>query len=135
MEPYGLRMKIGSVRPHFIPAETANDRLRSNVQALLDWRKMNQSDLASMVGRSQPWLSKRLTGTTPFQIEDLDLLAHAFGLSPQELLCEGHGELNRRTGDERRSGTERRHTRTPAHDAADHSAWATDPKRPKRESL
>lgn len=105
-------MKFGSVRPPFTPlVDAANDRLRRNVQALMDWRRMTQADLAGKMGRSQPWLSKRMTGYTPFQIEDLDALTNVFGLSPQELFCEGHGELDRRTGSERRSGTDRRHTR------------------------
>lgn len=92
--------------------QTANDRLRENVRALMDWRRMTQADLAEKLQRSQPWLSKRLTGTTPFQIEDLDALADVFGLSPQELFCQGHGELDRRTpGSDRRSGVDRRRAR------------------------
>lgn len=102
-------MTLGSNQP----PETANDRLRRNVKALMDWRRMTQAQLAERLGQSQPWLSKRLTGTTPFQIEDLDLLANAFSLSPQDLFCEGHGEFERRTGEERRSGTDRRTRRDP----------------------
>lgn len=93
------------------PFLTANARIIATVKALMEWRKMTQAELAEQLNRTQPWLSKRLTGTTPFQIEDLDLLGAFFGLSPAELLQDGHGNLDRRTGDERRSGTDRRRAR------------------------
>jgi transcriptional regulator with XRE-family HTH domain len=83
----------------------------ATIKALMEWRRMTQAELAEQLNRSQPWVSKRLTGTTPFQIEDLDLFADAFGLSPAELLQEGHGKLDRRAGGDRRSGADRRHAR------------------------
>jgi len=87
---------------------TANDQIRANVRELMDLRRWTQADLAERLGRSQPWLSKRLTGTTPFQIEDLDTFSAAFGLKPAELLCMGFGKWDRRQTPERRAGDERR---------------------------
>jgi transcriptional regulator with XRE-family HTH domain len=87
---------------------TANDWLRVNVQELMKVRRWTQAQLADRLGVSQPWLSKRLTGTTPFQIEDLDSISALFGLTPQELLCAGYGKWDRRSGRERRSGFDRR---------------------------
>ena len=114
MLPNKLRMKLGSSEP---PPLTANERIIQTVKSLMDWRRMTQADLAALLDRSQPWLSKRLTGTTPFQIEDLDALGGVFGLSPAELLQAGHGNLDRRTGDDRRSGADRRHARPLPHTA------------------
>jgi transcriptional regulator with XRE-family HTH domain len=86
---------------------TANEWARANVREAMDLRKWSQAELANRLDRSQPWLSKRLTGTTEFQIGDLDALATVFGLSPSELLQPGFGKWDRRKG-ERRSGTDRR---------------------------
>lgn len=78
---------------------SVNDQLRENVRVLMDARRLTQAQLAERLGQSQPWLSKRLTGTTPFHIEDLDALAHVFALSPAELLQPGYGKWDRRTHD------------------------------------
>lgn len=86
----------------------ANERVRVNIECLMEMHRLTQAELAERIGKSQPWLSKRMTGTTPFQIEDLDSLSYAFGLSPAQLLQEGYGKLDRRVCAERRSGMERR---------------------------
>jgi transcriptional regulator with XRE-family HTH domain len=86
----------------------ANRQVRANVEALMEAYRWTQAELAERLGESQPWLSKRLTGKTPFQIEDLDALGAVFGLSPAQLLQPGHGKLDRRTGGQRRVGVERR---------------------------
>ena len=75
--PTGLRMTFGTT------PQTANEWLRANVQELMDLRRWNQSELAARLHVSQPWLSKRLRGRTPFHMRDLDAIAHVFGLSPQ----------------------------------------------------
>lgn len=90
---------------------TANDQIRQNLRELMDWRQMTQADLAEALGVSQPWVSKRLSGITPFQIEDLDAIGKVFGLTPAELLQPGYGQWDRRLGSERRSGAERRRSK------------------------
>jgi transcriptional regulator with XRE-family HTH domain len=92
----------------------AEHRLRTNVLELMEFRRMTQAELAELLGKSQPWLSKRLSGKpwseggSRFQIEDLDALANVFGLSPAQLLEPGHGKWDRRSGRDRRSGFDRR---------------------------
>lgn len=93
---------------HDSPTLDANDQVRVNVECLMEMRDWTQVELADRLQRSQPWLSKRLTGATPFQIEDLDLFADVFGLSPAQLLQSGYGKLDRRSGHDRRCGAERR---------------------------
>lgn len=90
------------------PPTTANEWVRANVRELMDFRRITQAELADMIGQSQPWLSKRLTGVTEFQMGDLDLIANAFGLSPAQLLCAGTGQWERRSGQDRRNGSDRR---------------------------
>jgi transcriptional regulator with XRE-family HTH domain len=93
-------------------AESAEERLRLNLVELMEFRRMKQSELAERLGRSQSWVSKRLAGKdgggNRFQMSDLDALATIFGLSPWELLQPAYGKWDRRSGDERRSGHERR---------------------------
>lgn len=91
--------------------ETTNERIQRNIRELMRWRRMTQADLADALGESQPWLSKRLTGTTPFQLCDVDAIAAVFELSPAELLREGYGKWDRRAGGDRRTGLERRQGR------------------------
>lgn len=86
----------------------ANERLCANLRELMTLHNLNQSELAERIQKSQPWLSKRLTGETRFQVEDLDALGHVFGLSPAQLLEAGYGNLDRRSGEDRRHGVERR---------------------------
>jgi transcriptional regulator with XRE-family HTH domain len=90
---------------------TANALLQVNVKELMRWRKLTQAELSAKLGVSQPWLSKRLTGVTPFQIEDVDSIANAFGLTASQLLCAGQGQWDRRRGDDRRRGEDRRRER------------------------
>jgi transcriptional regulator with XRE-family HTH domain len=98
-----FRLGIANERPM-----TANEQLQINVKELMVWRKLTQAQLSDKLGVSQPWLSKRLTGVTPFQIEDVDAIADAFGLSPAQLLCAGQGQWDRRRGSDRRRGEDRR---------------------------
>lgn len=90
-----------------VPSE---EIVRRNVLELMRWRRMNQVTLAERLGKSQPWLSRRLSTTdksTRFQFGDLDAIADVFGVSPAQLMCAGIGEWERRKG-ERRSGEDRR---------------------------
>jgi transcriptional regulator with XRE-family HTH domain len=90
-------------------AASANDQVRLSVEALMELHRMTQVELAEQLGQSQPWLSKRLTGVTPFHLCDLDAIAGVFGLSPAQLLQSGHGHLDRRrAAQQRRSGLDRR---------------------------
>jgi transcriptional regulator with XRE-family HTH domain len=92
-----------------LPAE---EQLRRNVVELMRLYGWTQAELAAKLGQSQPWLSRRLSESdstgTRFQLSDLDLLSHVFALSPQELLRPGYGKWDRRSGNERRGGFDRR---------------------------
>ncbi len=107
----------GVLRPE--AGETAPELLRRNVQALLDWRRWNQAQLADRIGRSQPWVSKRLNGKTRVSLEDLELIAGAFMLPAHALLHSGgFGQFERRSGRDRRTLDRRRHTRMDEDDPA-----------------
>lgn len=112
------------------PTLGAEEQLRQNVLELMAFRRMKQGVLAAKLGRSQSWLSKRLSGKgsgkgSRFQLTDLDVLATVFGVSPSELLEPKWGKWDRRSGHERRSGLDRRRKlRGPSHEgeASDHES-------------
>lgn len=72
--------------------------LRQNIKDLMEWRRWNQADLCKKIGRSQPWLSKRIAYKSKFTVEDVEMLAQAFMLEPCDLLRPGHGKRDRRIG-------------------------------------
>ena len=98
----------GRLGPRETTAGAANDHVRVNVECLMELHHLTQAELAEKMRKSQPWLSKRLTGVTPFHLEDLDLVGEVFGLSPAQLLQSGYGQLDRRHSQDRRSGVDRR---------------------------
>lgn len=93
---------------------TAEAQLRLNIIELMDFRRMKQAHLADRLGKSQSWVSKRLSGKawtaggSRFQFEDLDALARVFDLPPDALLRPGFGKWDRRRGGDRRMGSDRR---------------------------
>lgn len=50
----------------------------SNVRALFARRNVSAARVAQSVGWSQPYMSRRMSGRTPFDVNDLDTLAAAF---------------------------------------------------------
>lgn len=89
-------------------SDGAEAQLRQNITELMEWRHMNQADLAAKLDRTQPWVSKRMSGKTKFTVPDLDALCVVFLLEPHQLLRPGHGKWERRKHRDRRSGHERR---------------------------
>ncbi len=49
-------------------------------------RRATQADLAEALGKSQPYVSRRLSGEVPFDIDDLYRLADYFGVEVTDLL-------------------------------------------------
>lgn len=89
------------IRPSLeLPAE-AVEQLRINIRELMAWRKLTQGDLAALLDKDQPWLSRRMSGKTQFLVEDLDRFAAVFRLTPHELLRPGFGKWERRRGERR----------------------------------
>lgn len=51
-------------------------------------RNVTQMDLAEVLGVAQPAVSRRLHARTPFDANEIGLLADYFGVNPAELLGE-----------------------------------------------
>jgi transcriptional regulator with XRE-family HTH domain len=72
---------------------------------------MSQTALAKALGMSQAAMSDRLTGKTPFTLDELQALADTFGVDPADLLA---GPSPRRVGvnsHERSRRAQARHAR------------------------
>ena len=88
--------------------ESADDIAKRNIQSLRTWRHWTQADLAERIGKTQPWLSKRLTGRVPLNLRDLDLIASAFLVSAASLIePRAPDQWERRSGVDRRRGLPR----------------------------
>ena len=65
---------------------TTAQRVAATVRAEMARRKITQTAAASGLGMSQAALSRRLTGVTPFDVEELSALADLLGVSTAMLV-------------------------------------------------
>lgn len=65
---------------------TTRDIVASNVRAEAARMGYNQVRLGQLLGISQPSINKRWTGKRPWQLEELDSLASALGISVIDLV-------------------------------------------------
>jgi transcriptional regulator with XRE-family HTH domain len=64
-----------------LPAtETPSEAVARRLKASLEERGLNASQLAKLLGVRQQWLSRRLTGSVEFTIQELDDISRALGL-------------------------------------------------------
>src|SRR5437870_2179038 len=99
-------INASSIDGSVLPFTTLETQLRLKVLKLMKMWSLNQAQLAAKLGKDQPWLSRRLSEKghkTRFQLGDIDALCAVFRLSPSELLRQGYGQWDRRSGHERRS--------------------------------
>lgn len=86
--------------------DSLRDRVAAEARA---WRArlgMSQTALAKAMGMSQAAMSDRLTGKTPFTLDELQALADTFGVDPADLLVRPAGRPARspHTSSDRRPG-------------------------------
>ena len=66
-------------------SNTPGVQVGANVRAEMARRGITQTQLAEQIGRSQPQLSKRLTGASPFDINELTAVADALSVPIEKL--------------------------------------------------
>lgn len=91
---------------------TASERLVARVRRCMDDRRMSQTKLATLMGKTQSWLSRRLTGDQSFRMKDLDRLATILEVTIPELFFDEYGQWDRRSKTDRRKGERRQSQRT-----------------------
>lgn len=68
-----------------------SDIVAEEIRVEMARQRLNQSDLAAMLGESQPWVSRRLGGRTPMTVDDLERFAQVLRTTADELLTGGGG--------------------------------------------
>jgi transcriptional regulator with XRE-family HTH domain len=91
---------------------TASERLVARVRRCMDDRRMSQTGLAALMGKTQSWLSRRLSGNQSFRMKDLDRLATIFEVTVPELFFDDYGQWDRRSKSDRRKGERRKSQHT-----------------------
>jgi len=59
--------------------------------------KLSGVALAAIIGKSQPYISRRLSGVLAFDVDDLEVISLILGVSPSELLSEAVRRLDAQT--------------------------------------
>ena len=72
--------------------QTPTAQAGANIRAEMARRGISQVALAAKIKRPQPWLSKRLRGVIPLNINELLLIAAALDV-PLDALLDGVAEL------------------------------------------
>lgn len=67
--------------------QTSQSAAAKGIRLHLAARNKRQAWLAEQLGVSPFWLSRRLSGTTTFDVEDLDRIAAVFGTTIEGLLA------------------------------------------------
>lgn len=62
------------------PAGRLSDRVVEAVRVEMARRRVTQTKLADLTGLTQAYISRRMTGETPFDVDDLDKVAVALGV-------------------------------------------------------
>lgn len=65
--------------------ETTVGYVAGEIRAHAARKGFSGRQLAFQLGKSQPWMSRRLTGEVPFDVEELDAVAAILGVAPRDL--------------------------------------------------
>lgn len=75
------------------PRLPLKDRVAGEIRAYMARRNISQSKLAPILGWSQQYLSRRLTGAVPFDVSDLDQLARVFEVPVEHFFREANRNI------------------------------------------
>lgn len=67
-------------------AAPMRERIAEEIRALLARKRVSASKLARLMGVTQPYISRRLTGETALDVDDLDRIARALEVTVVDLL-------------------------------------------------
>lgn len=72
--------------PPDLSAKTFTQVVAMEIRVAMTRADVRQSELARRIGKTEQWLSVRLRGRQPIDLNDLALIAGALGVSPLDLL-------------------------------------------------
>jgi transcriptional regulator with XRE-family HTH domain len=67
-------------------ATSLRERIAEEIRVLLARRRISASELARQIGATQPYISRRLTGETAFDVDDLEKIAACLDVEVADLL-------------------------------------------------
>lgn len=65
----------------------ADQLVAGEIRAELARQRRSQAELATQLGVSRPWLSRRLSGETPLSVGDIANIADALGVALSDLMA------------------------------------------------
>lgn len=71
---------------------TIGNSISSEILALMGRHRTSQTDLAAALGWTQPYLSRRINGHTPWSIDDLEAIAQHFDRSLATIIADAAGD-------------------------------------------
>lgn len=69
-----------------VKTRSLRDQVAEEIRVTLARRRLSATELARRMGVSQSYLARRMTGAQPFDLDDLDRIADALGVSVRQLL-------------------------------------------------
>lgn len=72
--------------------ETTVGYVAGEIRAHAARKGLSGRQMAFQLGKSQPWMSRRLTGEIPFDVEELDAVAAILDVAPRELFPGNEGD-------------------------------------------
>lgn len=71
-----------------MPHTPTSERIASNVRAEMARRRITQTEIAKKAGIPQSGLSRRLVGSTPFTVNEIERIAEVLDIQVNELIGE-----------------------------------------------
>ncbi|GAA4681171.1 helix-turn-helix domain-containing protein [Phytohabitans rumicis] len=71
-----------------VPTGRLRERAAEEIRVILARRRMSAAELARKTGIRQQNLSRRMTGETAFDLDDLEVIANALGIKVADLIRE-----------------------------------------------
>lgn len=76
------------------PTQTRlTDAVAEEVRVLLARKRLRQSQFAALLGTSEVWVSRRLSGKTEISLDDLQLIARALEVKASQLIPNGSSAI------------------------------------------
>lgn len=67
--------------------QTLNERVAAEVRAELGRQQLSANALAHRLGWTQPYMQRRISGTTPLDLNDLEVIARELGVAVIDLIA------------------------------------------------
>lgn len=71
---------------------TTREEIAANVRAAMAYRRVEQAEIAGVIGKSTASVSERVTGKTNFRVDELQLIAAHLEVPLDQLLAPAEAE-------------------------------------------